>query len=171
MADHIVRIDSRSAPELVGLWNRTFRQAYSDVHSADNIERYCAAEFTIASALATLADKNTVCSFYNRDEKPIGFYVLVHDECPFPLTGKSSELKQIYILADAYGSGVGRAMLEDSCAVVRSVNGKWIWLAVSDFNQRAQSFYDKAGFHRVGPGPIFEVGSDRLTSTIMAREI
>ena len=171
MADHIIRVDPSRAPELVELWKSTFKQAYSDVHSADNIERYCTAKFTIANALATLSDKNVVCAFCHRDEKPIGFYILVHHECPFPLAGKSSELKEIYILADAYGSGVGRAMLEDACKVVRSVNGKWIWLAVADQNIRAQSFYDTAGFTGVGPGPIFEVGTDHLASTIMTRQI
>ena len=171
MADQIVRIDSTRAAELAELWRRTFKQAYSDMHSADNIDRCCAANFTVAKALDMLEDKNTVCSFYNRDEKPIGFYILVHHECPFPLTGTSSELKQIYILADAYGSGVGRAMLEDAYDLVRSVNREWIWLAVADLNRRAQTFYAKAGFTRVGTGPVFEVGTDRLTSTIMALEI
>ena len=171
MADHIARIDSSRAPELVELWKRTFRQAYSDMHSADNIERCCAANFTVANALDVLEDNNTVCKIYYRDEEPIGFCIVVHHECPFPLTGKSSELKQIYILADTYGSGVGREMLADAYELVRSANGKWIWLAVADLNHRAQSFYDKTGFHRVGPGPIFDVGTDRLTSTIMARNI
>ena len=141
------------------------------MHSADNIERCCATNFTAAKALDVLEDKNTVCSFYNRDAEPIGLCVVVHRECPYPLAGTASELKQIYILADAYRSGVGRAMLEDAYELVRSVNGKWIWLAVADLNHRAQSFYDKAGFHGIGSGPVFEVGTDRLTSTIMAREL
>lgn len=171
VADHIDRIDSSHADQLAKLWQRTFRQAYSGMHSADNIERCCAANFTVAKALDMLEDKNSVCKFYYRDAEPIGFYTVIHHECPFPLTGKSSELKQIYILANAYGSGVGRAMLEDSYELVRSVNGKWIWLAVADLNHRAHSFYDKAGFHGIGSGPVFEVGTDRLTSTIMALEI
>ena len=171
MADQIARVDLSSARELVALWNLTFRQAYSDVHSAANIEQYCAATFTMPRALATLSDENTVCSFYYRNDKPIGYYVVIHQECPLAQTGKSSELKQIYILADAYGSGVGRALFEDSCEVVRSTNRHSIWLAVSDLNQRARSFYDKAGFQRLGAGPIFEVGTDRLESTIMVRKV
>ena len=171
MADRITRVNQNHAAEFVELWESTFKQAYSDMHSPDNIEQYCKAKFTINNALDTLAEKNTVCAFYRRNEKPIGFYILVHHECPFPLAGKSSELKEIYILADAYGSGVGQAMLEDACKVAGSVDAKWIWLAVADQNIRAQSFYDKAGFTKVGPGPIFELGADRLTSTIVTRQI
>ena len=171
MADQIVRIDSSHADELAKLWQRTFRQAYSDMHSADNIDQCCAANFTVAIALDLLENKNTVCSFYYRDAEPIGLCNIVHHECPFPLTGTSSELKQIYILANAYGSGVGRALLDDAFQIVRSANGKWIWLAVANLNRRAQTFYAKAGFTRVGTGPVFEVGTDRLTSTIMALEI
>ena len=171
MADRIVPIDPSYAAELAELWQRTFRHAYSDTHSAENIERFCAANFTVAKALDMLEAKNTVCSFYYRDAESIGLCVVVHRECPFPLAGKSSELKQIYILANAYGSGVGRALLDDAFEIVRSANGKWIWLAVADLNRRAQAFYDKAGFHELGPGPVFEVGTDRLTSTILAREI
>ena len=171
MADRITRANSTHAAEFVELWETTFKQAYSNVHSPDNIEQYCKAKFTTNNALDTLADKNTICAFYHRNEQPIGFYILVHHECPFPLAGKSSELKEIYVLADAYGSGAGRAMLEDACKVAGSVNAKWIWLAVADQNIRAQSFYDKTGFTKVGPGPIFEVGAERLTSTIVTRQI
>lgn len=170
MADHIARIDSRFAPELVGLWKQTFKQAYSDVHSADNIEQYCAATFKMANALAALSDKNIVCSFYRRDEKPIGFYILDHHDCPVPLTGKSSELKQIYILADAYGSGVGRAMFEDFCNVVRSVKESgfgWL-LPISTIVLNHSTI--RLAFIKLG-GLIFAVGTDHLKSTIMACEI
>ena len=171
MADCITRVNPTHAAEFVELWENTFKQAYSDMHSPDNIEQYCKAKFTISNALDMIADKNTVCALYYQNEKPIGFYILVHHECPFPLAGKSSELKEIYILADVYGLGIGQAMLENACKVAGSVNAKWIWLAVADQNIRAQSFYNKAGFTKVGRGPIFEVGADRLTSTILTRQI
>jgi hypothetical protein len=64
----------------------------------------------------------------------------------------------------------GRAAAGDN-GVADAAGGSWIWQSVSDRNRRAQSFYRKLAFEPLGAGPVLDVGSDRLTSTIMARAI
>ena len=68
----------------------------------------------------------------------------------------------------AGASGLGKTLFEVACDTVRSAGHQWMWLCVSDINERAKAFYKKHAFEPVGPGPVFEVGSDRLTSTVMA---
>lgn len=46
-----------------------------------------------------------------------------------------------------------------------------LWLCVSDANERAQRFYQKLGFKLLSPGPTLEVGTDHLSSTILALNI
>lgn len=159
------------AADLVELWTLTFREAYASAHSDDDIRAYCATNFTRDAARAALSDERTLCRIAVADGAPVGFFIVVHRACPAPLDGTSSELKQIYVRASVYGSGVGRALLGDAIERVRARQRSWIWLAVSDRNARAQAFYRRQSFAPVGAGPVLVVGADRLTSTLMARKL
>lgn len=165
------RVDAGFANGLVQLWATTFEQAYDTVHSAENIRAYCATNYTIEAAETHLSDPEVVCTVAFRDRAALGFYLLKHHDAPVPLGGGESELKQIYILAHEYGSGMGDWLLDDAIQCIRNAGRSWIWLSVSDRNVRAQSFYRKRAFEPLGAGPVFEVGSDRLTSTVMGRRV
>lgn len=165
------RVDVGFAHHLVGLWTTTFEVAYKAVHSEENIRAYCESNYTVDAAEAALSDPKVICKVAFREPMALGFYLVKHNECPVSLGGTSSELKQIYVLASEYGSGVGKLLFDDAIQCVQDAGGSWIWLTVSDLNQRAQSFYRKLAFKPLGMGPVIEVGSDRLTSTIMGREI
>lgn len=168
----IRRVGPDFAPQLAALWATTFEQAYREEHSADDIRAYCAANFTVEAANAALSDPDTVCKMaFGHNGAEVGYYLLKHHECPVPLAGGSSELKQIYILAREYGTGVGRSLFDDAVRCVRDGGRSWIWLGVSDRNLRAQAFYRKLSFDPLGSGPVFDVGTDRLTSTLMARKV
>lgn len=91
--------------------------------------------------------------------------------CPAALEGKSVELKQIYVLESGYGQGLGKLLFKDAMKAARGLNAHWLWLSVSDINHRAQAFYKKLGFEVAGTGPTFNVGSDRLTSTVMTKRV
>ena len=159
------------ASELVELWLATFKEAYTGVHSPANIEAYCSKAFTLKNATAELSDEDAVCAVYFRDERPLGFCLVKHRAGPVALDGNSSELKQLYIRGSEYGSGVGPDLFDEACRIVRSAGRRWLWLAVSDKNCRAQAFYARRNVQKLVPGPVFEVGSDRLTSTIMALDL
>ena len=49
-------IDATFATELTRLWIRTFSEAYSEEHTAENIQLYCETHFTEPLAAAALAD-------------------------------------------------------------------------------------------------------------------
>ena len=87
------------AGELASPWFDTFRQAYEDVHTPENIRAYCDANFSRELALVALEDDMTVCSLAYKDDAPVGFSLVKHHACPVHLEGGSSELKQIYILS------------------------------------------------------------------------
>ena len=171
MADFTIeRIGIERAHQLANLQIATFREAYSDVHSPENIGAYCKANYTTALAGADLAAGETLCCLGLVDSAALGYYLIKHVDCPIHLDSSSSELKQIYVLRSAYGRGLGRSLYEHAVAAVAAAGRKWIWLCVSDINYRAQAFYRKLGFAKLGAGPVLEVGSDRLESSILARE-
>jgi len=151
----IVTANVDFASILSQLWKDTFAQAYVDVHTAENIQAYCDNNFSIESARSDLNDDKVVCKIAKLDDVAVGFYLLKQHNCPVRLDGNAIELKQIYILSDHFGSGLGKMLFEDALGAIEQ-NG---------------SSHNKLAFKAVGKGPAIEVGTDRLTSTIMARDI
>lgn len=165
------KVGVESVEALVRLWAETFTQAYRDIHSLENIRAYCAKNYSKVEATAVLSCEQFDCILAYSENAPVGYYILKHQPCPMQLEGDSSELKQIYILSSEYGKGLGKMLFEHAFDVARRANYRWIWLCVSDANYRAQRFYKKLNFEPIAPGPILEVGTDLLSSTIMALRI
>ena len=106
-----------------------------------------------------------------QNNTPSGFYVIKHHACPISLTGKNTELKQIYILADFYGLGLGGKLFRSAINQAISNGSDWLWLCVSDLNERALKFYANLGFEKIGTGPELIVGQDCLASSIMSLKL
>ena len=164
-------IGTNHAEQLANLQAETFRQAYSDVHSSEDIETYCLVHYVTEVAAMDLSSKETACCIGLLDSRPSGYYMVKHRACPITLEDKSSELKQIYVLSSAYGRGLGQALFDHAIATVRSSGSAWVWLCVSDLNYRAQAFYRKLKFTKLGPGPMLDIGKDILTSSILAKDL
>ena len=159
------------AAQLAELQAETFKQAYGDVHSAEDISAYSLANYTVEAASNELASDQTVCCVGFKLFEPVGYYIVKHDDCPIAVGSKSSELKQIYILASEYGAGLGKMLYEHALETIRSAGSQWVWLCVSDINFRAQAFYKKLEFKKLGTGPVLEVGKERLLSSILAHKL
>ena len=159
------------AAQLSELQTLSFKQAYSDVHSPEDIEAYCLVHYTIEAAEIDLSSPNAVCCLGLLDSEPSGYYIVKHQACPIPLDVEASELKQIYVLESAYGKGLGPALYDHALEAIRSAGNQWVWLCVANTNHRARAFYRKLGFQLIGAGALLEVGQDRLSSSILAREL
>ncbi|MCG8413939.1 MAG: GNAT family N-acetyltransferase [Pseudomonadales bacterium] len=160
-----------SIDTLVRLWRKSFVQAYEAEHTSENLSKYCEKNFTDDKAKEILSSEASKCVIAAEGQAPSGFYVLLHQDCPVELDGRSSELKQIYVLAEYYGKGLGKKLYDHAVQSTKDAGRHWLWLCVSDLNFRAQSFYKKLGFDAVGQGPELHVGSDVLSSTLMAHRL
>lgn len=157
--------------ELSELCATSFSEAYQGVNSEADIRAYCEKNYSIKTIEANLSNPDVIYKMAYRGDKAVGFFMIQNQACPIPIDGNAVELKQIYVLASEFGTGLGRQLLNEVNQCAHLTDILWVWLSVSDLNLRAQSFYLKNGFKPLGAAPILEVGNDRLPATIMAREV
>ncbi|WP_406831035.1 GNAT family N-acetyltransferase [Pedococcus sp. KACC 23699] len=62
----------------------------------------------------------------------------------------TSELSKIYVLPDQHGAGTSRELMAAALDAARARGSRGAWLGVNQLNERAQRFYAKSGFTRVG---------------------
>ena len=167
----IHKVDHGSATELSELCSTSFTDAYRGVNSETDIQAYCQKNYSEAVINRNLSNPDVVYKVSYREGKPVGFYMMQNQSCPVELDKPMIELKQIYILASEFGTGLGKKLLDDVIRSAGQLGKKWVWLSVSDLNERAKSFYLRNAFKPVGPAPVLEVGNDRLPATVMAREL
>ena len=160
-----------SAAELSDLCATSFADAYRGVNSDADIKAYCDKNYSMPVIEANLANPDVVYMVAYRDDKAVGFFMIQHQDCPIALGGNPVELKQIYVLASEFGSGLGKLLLQAVIRCARQQNKNRIWLNVSDLNTRAKSFYAKHGFEPVGAAPVLQVGNDRLPATVMVLDL
>lgn len=152
---------------LAKLMRDTFKDAYREVHSAEDIKEYCGRVYADGRIHTELSDQAAVIKIAFMGETPVGFYQLVKKACPLDAREPAYELKRIYVLASQYGRGTGKLLYEDVIKTCKTRDAALMWLAVADNNKRAQTFYQKQGLVIVGAGEVIPVGSDSLTSSIL----
>jgi ribosomal protein S18 acetylase RimI-like enzyme len=72
----------------------------------------------------------------------------------------TAELSKCYVMPGHHGHGVAGRLMEASLAAAADAGAAGVWLGVNEENARAQRFYGKHGFGRIG-AKRFLVG-DRL---------
>ena len=167
----IHQVDVNSAAELAELCATSFADAYQGVNSEADIKAYCEKNYSTQTIKANLSNPGVTYKVSYREGKAVGFFMIQNQVCPVKLDDNVVELKQIYVLASEFGTGLGKQLLDEVVRCARHLDKKWVWLSVSDLNTRAQSFYLKHGFELVGAAPVLEVGNDRLPATVMAFKI
>jgi ribosomal protein S18 acetylase RimI-like enzyme len=63
---------------------------------------------------------------------------------------KGDELYQLYVSAEARGTGVAAALIADAEARLAAHGVRTAWLACAIGNDRAARFYEKSGWRRAG---------------------
>ena len=77
--------------------------------------------------------------------------------------------KRFYVDKPWHGQGLARSLMDAAEKAARARGAREFWLGVWERNERAQAFYRKCGFRKVGT-QIFVVGTDPQTDNVMLRE-
>lgn len=105
----------------------------------------------------------TVLKVTNEDEI-VGYAMLVDGEPADPDTADlislrpATEISKLYVLPGKHGTGVAAALMDAIVDRASAAGCAALWLGVNQANERAQRFYLKHGFERIGTR-TFVVGS------------
>ena len=163
-----IRYASASDSELLAdLGARTFSETFAAVNRAEDMAAYLASAFTPARLAAELTDPGALFFVAEVEGEAAGYAKLHEGVPPACVTGDGPiELARIYILEKWLGKSIGQALMRRCMDEARQAGFRTVWLGVWERNWRAQAFYHKWGFRKVGE-QVFKLGTDEQTDWVM----
>lgn len=120
--------------QLASLWHDGWQDAHAEILPAE-----LAKHRTLDSFKQRLQSALPDVRVAGPTDQPLGFYIT-----------KGDELYQLYVSAEARGSGVASALLADAEKRIGAYGAQVAWLACGIGNERAARFYEKNGWCRIG---------------------
>ena len=156
MAVVVRRATAADAPALAAVASATFALACPPHTTQESIAAFIADVLSQERFQEYLADPARDLFLAEDGAVATGYAMLVTGEPGDPdvrtaLTHRpSSELSKIYVLPDQHGAGTSRLLMAAALDAARARGSRGAWLGVNQLNERAQRFYAKSGFTRVG---------------------
>ncbi|NNC13941.1 GNAT family N-acetyltransferase [Planctomonas sp. JC2975] len=103
-----------------------------------------------------LSDPDRVLLVAEQNGRAVGYTMVVFGEPHDPDVAAAitlrpaSELSKCYVLPGHHGQGVAARLMLSSMEAATDRGAAGIWLGVNQENERAQRFYTKSGFTKVG---------------------
>lgn len=162
---------SEDAAILAKLGSKTFGDTFGVDNTPENMAAYLANSFSPEKQAAELAEPGTIFLIAEIEGSPVGFAKLHLGKPSKSVKAKSPvELERIYSLHDWIGRGIGAALMRACLDEAKKRGHDVIWLGVWEHNPRAQVFYGKWGFVKVGT-QTFQLGDDLQTDFVMRKKL
>ena len=134
----------------------TFALACPPHTTLEAIKDFIGTVLSEASFAKYLADPQRVL-FVAEDEGVAAGYTMVvfgepadADAAAAVTARPTAELSKIYVLEGHHGQGIAQALMQRSLDCARERGAASMWLGVNQENERANRFYEKSGFAKVG---------------------
>lgn len=136
---------------LTKLCRETFDKTFLNCYTPEDLQKFFESSYTPAILKSEMenTDKYRFFIVYEQ-QRMIGFVQLeFHDKRKYECIprDKTIEIARIYIIEEFFGTGLAQEMMQ---VVLAQEGYDGIWLGVWEDNQRAQRFYQKFGFERIG---------------------
>ena len=103
------------------------------------------------------------------DRCPVGYVVVGPSLLPIARPGEL-DIKRIYVLSRWHGNGIGRALMDKAVEYARSDHQERLIVGVYVGNARAQAFYERWGFAKIGER-TFSVGPRQYEDYVYALKL
>jgi diamine N-acetyltransferase len=174
VSPHVLAVDDATAadaPLLAELAARTFYEAFAADNDPEDMRQHLETSYTVERHLAEIRDPAIDTLLMRIDGgAPVAYAQLragkISDGVP---AGGSLELWRFYVDGRWHGRGLAQVLMAAAKARARERGASRLWLGVWERNARAQAFYGKHGFRKVGR-QIYVVGSDPQTDDVLLCE-
>lgn len=151
---------------------RTFLDAYGGKDPSANVLQHVAEELTDEAIARDQHDPDTTFLLARGDNGNILGYVKLRsnrptDDLPDPA---AMQLERIYVDGTRHSGGIGSRLLLAALEAASQQRASALWLSVWKENQRAQAFYERNGFSRIGE-TFFMMGPEREEDYVFARHL
>ena len=148
----------------------TFIDGFKVPYSQSDLAEFIPAAYGEAAIAGYLANPAYQHFLAERDGEALGYALVGPNGLPHAeAKDGDGELKRIYLLNAAQGLGGGRALYDACVSWLEAQGRRPIWLGVWSENHKAQAFYAKNGFRKVGEYK-FRVGETLDHEFIMRRD-
>lgn len=149
----------------------SFHQAFDGSSKQENVDGYVNAAFNPTQLAIELNEPQSTFCLAELNEQAVGYFKLIADEVPDCVQDQNAvELSRLYVRQEFIAQKIGAALMQKALEVARAKSYTTIFLGVWEHNKRAQAFYHKWGFERVGEH-IFQMGDDAQTDWWMERKL
>lgn len=156
-------------PAIDRLFRASFRDTFAHLYRAEDLAAFLG-EFTPDAWAGEFNDRRYRFRVAEADGQMVGYVKLGPSALPIETRRRAIELRQIYVLKEYHGSGIGAALTDWAIDEARRRGCDELYLTVYVGNHRAQRFYDRYGFEAVGRYD-FMVGSQADEDIIMRKSL
>jgi diamine N-acetyltransferase len=162
---------SEDAELLAALGQATYTQSFGATYPADDLAYFLATSYSVERTREWLSKPKARTWIASIAGNPVGFALAGPLDLPHPeARPEHGELKRLYLLQHAQGSGIGEALLQQALDFLDATQQLPIWLGVWSQNHGAQRLYARYGFTQVGTYH-FIVGNTRDDELILRRPV
>jgi len=156
---------------LAAFWQACYCATFEHLYRPEDLAAFLAASYSPAQQYAEILDTTAEHRLALVEGAIVGACQIGKLGLPIdPGPAQSLELKRLYLDERRKGAGVGQALMDWALARARARDAAQIYLGVFSENPRAQRFYERNGFKKVGAYK-FAVGAHMDDEDILMRRL
>jgi ribosomal protein S18 acetylase RimI-like enzyme len=148
------------AADAAALLRETFTETFGHTYRPEDLARFLDGHYGAPIQAAEIDDPDADFFVGAGPDGLLGVATGAAMALPIAHAAGAWELKRLYLRSAARGAGLADALIESVMAAGRARGAREIYLGVWSENVRAQRFYARFGFEKVGEY-LFEVGEAR----------
>jgi ribosomal protein S18 acetylase RimI-like enzyme len=165
----IRKADITDAANLAKLQERTFRDAFEESNTPEDLALHCKAHYGEAIQQRELSDPAIEVLVCEHDGHMVAYAQIQTRKPPACVAAQRPvEIQRFYVSRDWHGKGLAHDLMTAAIERTEQRGADQVWLGVWEHNPRAIAFYRKWGFSEVGDH-IFPLGTDPQRDIVMVR--
>lgn len=157
------------APALARLGARSFFETFGHLYDPADLALFLQ-NHAVAEWQKQLADPGYSVRVGESESQLAAYAKLGPPSLPFTPRGRSTEIRQFYVLKEHHGSGAARELMAWALDEARRRGAEHLYLSVFTDNHRARRFYARYGFVEEGPYK-FMVGNHADEDIVMRLDL